>query len=83
MPHNTETLKVPVVCVLAGALLLLVNAAPALAYMGPGLGLGAIGTALGVVGALLLMLVSIVWYPAKRMLRKMRGDKAAQSAGRK
>lgn len=81
MPLNTK--NAPLACAVAGALLLLVNAAPALAYMGPGLGLGAIGTALGVVGALLLMLVSIVWYPAKRMLRKMRGEKAAQSSGRK
>ena len=75
--------KTPLACALAGAVLLLINAAPALAYMGPGLGLGAIGTALGVVGALLLMLVSIVWYPAKRMLRRMRGDKTTPSATRK
>lgn len=81
MPLNTQ--KAPLACAVAGAVLLLLNAAPALAYMGPGLGLGAIGTALGVVGALLLMLVSIVWYPAKRMLRKMRGEKTAQPASRK
>ena len=80
---SLNTRKAPLACAAAGLVLLLLNAAPALAYMGPGLGLGAIGTALGVVGALLLMLVSIVWYPAKRMLRKMRGEKAAQSTGRK
>ena len=81
MSLNTQ--KAPLAIAAAGLVLLLLNAAPALAYMGPGLGLGAIGTALGVVGALLLMLVSIVWYPAKRMLRKMRGEKAAQPAARK
>ena len=81
MSLNTQ--KAPLAIAAAGLVLLLLNAAPALAYMGPGLGLGAIGTALGVVGALLLMLVSIVWYPAKRMLRKMRGEKAVPPANRK
>jgi hypothetical protein len=56
------------------ALLLLAAAAtPAQAYMGPGLGFGAFGTALGVVGALLLGLISILWYPLKRLYRRMRG----------
>ena len=80
---SLNTRKAPLACAAAGLVLLLLNAAPALAYMGPGLGLGAIGTALGVIGALLLMLVSIVWYPAKRMLRKMRGEKAVPPANRK
>lgn len=45
---------------------------PAFAYTGPGLGLGAVGVALGLVGSLLLGIVSIVWYPVKRMLRRVR-----------
>lgn len=40
---------------------------------GPGLGLGAIGSALGIVSAVLLAIVSVIWYPFKRMLRRMRG----------
>jgi hypothetical protein len=60
----------------AAVVLLAVQAAPALAYTGPGLGLGAIGSALGVLAALLLMLISIVWYPFKRLLRRMRGKAA-------
>ena len=75
MPLNTQAKLA-----LTGILLLAANAAPALAYTGPGLGLGAIGTALGVLAAILLMLVSIVWYPFKRMLRKMRGEKAPAAA---
>ena len=66
-----------------GLAVLTLAAGPALAYTGPGLGLGAIGTALGVVLALVLMLVSIVWYPFKRLLRRMRGEKATQRTGRK
>ena len=76
-------IKGQTVCGVFAVALLAVNAAPALAYMGPGLGLGAIGTALGVVAALLLALLSIVWYPMKRLLRRMREDKAAQPAARK
>ena len=74
-----NTFKAPLLLAIAGAVLLGLNPAVALAYTGPGLGLGAIGTALGVVAALLLMLVSIVWYPFKRMLRRMRGEKATQT----
>lgn len=61
---------------LASALLLAVTPSPALAYMGPGLGLGAIGTALGLVGAVLLGLFSVLWYPCKRLVRRLRGRNA-------
>jgi hypothetical protein len=54
------------------ALLLAVAADPAQAYLGPGLGLGAITTALGVVGAILLGIVSMVWYPFKRLIKRIR-----------
>lgn len=47
-------------------------ATPAMAYVGPGSGLGAIGVAFGVVGTVLLSLVSFVWYPIKRVHRSMR-----------
>jgi hypothetical protein len=59
--------------VTVAVLLLAAAATPAQAYMGPGLGFGAFGTALGVVGALLLGLISILWYPLKRLYRRMRG----------
>ncbi len=76
-------IKAQALCGIVAVALLAVNAAPALAYMGPGLGLGAIGTALGVVAALLLALLSIVWYPMKRLLRRMRESKSTQTAARK
>jgi hypothetical protein len=56
----------------AAILMLAMTPAPALAYMGPGLGLGAIGTALGLVGAVLLGLFSVLWYPCKRLVRRLR-----------
>jgi len=53
------------------ALLVLIVPAPAWAYMGPGLGMGAVLTSLGVIGAILLGLFSILWYPAKRLIRRI------------
>jgi hypothetical protein len=53
------------------AILVLIVPAPAYAYMGPGLGMGAVMTSLGVIGAILLGLFSILWYPAKRLFRRI------------
>ncbi len=47
-----------------------VLSAPALAYVGPGIGVGALGVLLGVLLSVLLALVSIFWYLPKRLLRK-------------
>ena len=49
---------------------------PALAYIGPGVGAGAISAVLGVIGAIFLGLFAIIWYPIKRMLklRKKKGN---------
>jgi hypothetical protein len=58
------------------ALLVLIIPAPAWAYMGPGLGMGAVMTSLGVIGAILLGLFSILWYPAKRLIRRIGRRKA-------
>lgn len=70
------TPRLPLLCAVASALILALGPTPALAYMGPGLGLGAIGSVIGVVAALLLGLASIVWYPCKRLLRRMRARRA-------
>jgi len=43
------------------------------AYVGPGLGLGVIGAIVGIITALFLAVVGVIWYPLKRMLRKLRG----------
>lgn len=54
------------------ALCLLAAPTPALAYMGPGLGVGAISVALGITGSLLLGLLATIWYPLKRLFRRFR-----------
>jgi hypothetical protein len=45
------------------------------AYVGPGLGLGAIGAIVGFIVAVFLAIVGIIWYPLKRMLRKLKAAK--------
>jgi hypothetical protein len=52
------------------------NAAPALAYVGPGAGLTAIGTMIAVIAAILLAVIGFVWYPLKRMIRNRRAARA-------
>jgi len=47
----------------------------ALAYIGPGLGSGAVVAVLGVVFGLLMLVVGVVWYPIKRMIRRLRSKK--------
>lgn len=61
---------------LAGMLVL----APTLAfaYVGPGLGLGAIGSAFSLIGAIFLGIVGFIWYPIKRMLKVFRRPKPAE-----
>ncbi|HET8697915.1 MAG TPA: hypothetical protein VFO94_10540 [Gammaproteobacteria bacterium] len=56
---------------------LLMAAASAEAYVGPGMGLGVIGAAFGLVAAIFLALVGMVWYPVKRLFRGKR-DAAPQ-----
>ncbi len=43
-------------------------AQPAEAYVGPGLGLGAIGVVIGLVMTLIMAAIAFVWMPIKRML---------------
>ncbi|WP_254428790.1 MULTISPECIES: hypothetical protein [unclassified Ruegeria] len=50
----------------------ILSAGTAQAYVGPGLGLGTIAVVLGVIGSIFLAIFAIIWYPAKRILRKRR-----------
>ncbi|CAN5659901.1 hypothetical protein BH10PSE14_BH10PSE14_28100 [soil metagenome] len=40
--------------------------------------MGAISVAFGIVGSIFLAIIGIVWYPFKRLLRKMRRAKQAK-----
>ncbi|RXR29847.1 hypothetical protein [Sphingobium fluviale] len=63
----------------AFAVLLLPN--PALAYIGPGVGAGAIGAVLGVIGSIFLGLFAILWYPIKRMMKRRKKGNDDGAAG--
>ncbi len=53
------------------ALILLgISAIPAQAYVGPGLGLGAIGVVLGLIFSFVLAFFAFVWMPIKRLFSK-------------
>ena len=47
----------------------------ALAYIGPGLGMGAVGAVLGTLAGLLMLVVGVIWYPVKRLIRRFRSKK--------
>ena len=67
------------VAALAAAMLVTISS-PALAYIGPGAGIGAIGTFFAVIGAVVLLIVGFLWYPIKRMLRKKKEPVQAATA---
>ncbi len=50
--------------------LLALIALPAHAYIGPGLGLGAIGVILGLVLSLVMAIFAFVWMPIKRVISR-------------
>lgn len=53
----------------------------AAAYVGPGAGLSALGSILAFVGVVLLLVVGFVWYPVKRLLRRMKERRAGPETG--
>ena len=50
-----------------------------IAYIGLGPGLASIGALLVVGGAVITMLVGLVWYPVKQVLRKWRARRANET----
>jgi hypothetical protein len=58
------------------AALVLLQPVAAQAYIGPGVGAGAVAAVLGVLGSIFLAIVAVLYYPIKRMLK---GRKAKSS----
>ena len=50
------------------------------AYIGPGVGAGAIATVLGLLGALLMAVVGLIYFPIKRMIKKRKALKTEAQA---
>ena len=72
-------ISVPKALGVLGAALVVCTPGVAHAYMGPGLGLGFLGAVFGVIGSILLAIVAIVWYPIKRLWRKLRSPRDNRS----
>ena len=49
------------------------------AYIGPGLGLGTVGILIGILGSIILALIAVLWYPFKRLLKKIKKKKDLES----
>jgi hypothetical protein len=49
----------------------------AFAYVGPGLGAGALGVIIGVIVSVLLAIFAVVWYPLKRLMKRIRDRRPA------
>ena len=50
-------------------LALVLSPASVQAYVGPGMGAGAVAAVLGVLAGLLMLVVGVVWYPLKKLAR--------------
>jgi O-antigen/teichoic acid export membrane protein len=46
-----------------------------LLYVGPGMGGGLFAAILGIIVSLIVFLFAILWYPFKKIYRKIRGNK--------
>ena len=64
MPRHLRALALLMIAGLA--------ADPALAYIGPGVGIAALSAVLGVLGSIVLGIASVVYYPIKRLLKRMK-----------
>jgi membrane protein implicated in regulation of membrane protease activity len=64
------------------AALVLLQPVAAQAYIGPGVGAGAVAAVLGVLGSIFLAIVAVLYYPIKRMM-KARKAKSSGSASDK
>ena len=62
-------------------LILLAVATPAAAYIGPGVGAGVIAVVLGILGAAVMALLAVLWFPIKRLLRRMRAPTGENEDG--
>lgn len=59
--------------------LLLTISGPAMAYVGPGLGLSALGALIAFVAAILVAIFGFLWFPLRRILRKKKNAEVSES----
>ena len=69
MPNNKLTIPLSLAC-------LALTAETAHAYIGPSLGAGTIAVILGILASIAMAFVAFLWYPVKRLGKKLRRSKA-------
>lgn len=65
-------IKTPKLLSGAIALAMLLYTPTAAAYIGPGLGTGAAAAILGIFAGLVMLVVGVIWYPLKKLIRYLR-----------
>ncbi|TSA40716.1 MAG: hypothetical protein D4R63_05260 [Methylococcaceae bacterium] len=45
------------------------------AYIGPGLGAGALASVVGILAGFFMLIIGVVWYPIKRVIKYFKGKK--------
>lgn len=70
--HHSSLRRVSGAGLLSAAFFLVVAPLTAHAYIGPGMGGGALAATLGIVIAFVLILVGLVWYPLKKLIKKFK-----------
>jgi hypothetical protein len=76
MPKNVYRLLLPALC----AVVLLPGVAQA--YIGPGVGAGAVAAVFGVLGSIFLAIVAVIYYPIKRLLKRTKKPASTGSSGK-
>ncbi len=61
-------------------LLVLFIPQPVLSYVGPGAGIAAIGAFLAIVAGVIAAIFGFLWYPIKRLLRKLKKSQSKNNA---
>ena len=51
---------------------------PSYAYLGPGVGGGVIAATIGIIVAIFVALFGIIWFPMKRLIKKIKENKEKQ-----
>jgi hypothetical protein len=73
--HATPMTKTSALLKGVGALSLLLYTSAALAYIGPGLGTGAAAAILGIFAGLAMLVIGVIWYPLKKLIRYLRSTR--------
>ncbi len=53
---------------------------PSFAYLGPGMGGGAIAATLGIIVAIIASIFGLIWFPLKRLIKRKKKNKVSKKS---